>query len=1082
MLQLRGWTVGPWARRTRRAKTAFYSELGDLVREWHGAGKSVVVGGDFNDPLTPGSQLREWAGALNLTDAYTTLKQSHQAEGDTCTYSSGSMGSRIDHLLVSGHLHSDWFSSATTMRTARPAEDPIDHRALTLKGMDWRGWTIAGRLSAQHHRDIQAAQLLNDQERPPPRVEAANEEAYQAMVLLELREPDLEDELSALEHLGGWGVDLWRCKGGEGAERLKVGWQGQLVHEVDWHHHEATHGADVQAVGTPDAQGQTAWWSDWRQAWGRWADEVVDQAEGAATRAEAIVCNALVTGAHNIAPSRAKGGGTPPPRRSRRRRNGWFPGIGQFRRALALVHRMMSCCRTRGRKRIVQLIHRARSNPHLRTWARVDHPQGWSRAHWRVVARRLWRLRESLGREMHGKARSTRRCNISKAVEKRERAFKEGHFRRVLDSVLHRRRGGAPLQVVEDEEGNTHTSPQGVAQTAHDYFDGVFAGAGGQTWFMEAGVGEGVRTYFADTPAGRRAREDGLRGKFHADWSRLPQWCQNLKHMVAFKGPVEELELRQEAFGDLLGPITQQEWDQEWGRKSRYTSGGNTGVRPDMVKGGGAVVHALLRRLYSACLASGTVPDQWRHAIIVAIEKVAGVTRVDKLRPLKLLEVTMKAVVSIVKDRVKRVVEELGLLHPWQMAFRALRYCALPAMGIVAAAEDAMRYKKDLHVVLLDIRKAYDSVIRTVGKGAALRRLGVPLRVVEFLMELDRRNKNTVRTFWSAFTADSVAAFEALRGFPQGSADAPLLWIIFYDMVLTELERRGVGQEVRIDIGRACSRAGGVGAFADDTAVMAETIPQLQRALEILHDVLRVVLLRLAPEKCYHMSMCFDRSARGEGGLLLEEDLISRNQPHRVHIDHVVVPRLEADVGARYLGYWLDLAGDGGDQVAVISRTIDEFTSSVKPACIGTKTLLYLLNHVLAPRVLYPLAVSAVGEADIRGLESKVLAWALKKLGLHYSFPRKLLASPISAGGLGWEPWVHRVTRERIHLAQDLCYHPDPRVRMIWDGMRLRWYQQSLSGRTGLGGARPHQTQTAEAGGGGGGPPPFYPEIVAGAV
>ena len=74
------------------------------------------------------------------------------------------------------------------------------------------------------------------------------------------------------------------------------------------------------------------------------------------------------------------------------------------------------------------------------------------------------------------------------------------------------------------------------------------------------------------------------------------------------------------------------------------------------------------------------------------------------------------------KDRVKKPVERLGLLHSWQMAFRSLRCCALPAMGVVAAAEDAMRYRKDLHVVLLDIRKAYDSVIRTIGKAAALRR------------------------------------------------------------------------------------------------------------------------------------------------------------------------------------------------------------------------------------------------------------------------------------------------------------------------------------------------------------------------
>ena len=97
-----------------------------------------------------------------------------------------------------------------------------------------------------------------------------------------------------------------------------------------------------------------------------------------------------------------------------------------------------------------------------------------------------------------------------------------------------------------------------------------------------------------------------------------------------------------------------------------------------------------MRRVYSAYMRLGVVPDQWREAILVAIEKAAGVLRVDKLRPLKLLEVTMKGVVSILKNRIRRVVESLQLLHRQQMAFRATRYAALSTMGIVGAAEDAI--------------------------------------------------------------------------------------------------------------------------------------------------------------------------------------------------------------------------------------------------------------------------------------------------------------------------------------------------------------------------------------------------------
>ena len=101
----------------------------------------------------------------------------------------------------------------------------------------------------------------------------------------------------------------------------------------------------------------------------------------------------------------------------------------------------------------------------------------------------------------------------------------------------------------------------------------------------------------------------------------------------------------------------------------------------------------------------------------------------DKLRPLKLLEVAQKGVVSIVKGRMRDKLEELGLLHGAQNAFRAERYTGMSTMvALLNAAEAANSYRQDLHVVLLDIRKAYVSVVRTLGKASALRRMGVPAR------------------------------------------------------------------------------------------------------------------------------------------------------------------------------------------------------------------------------------------------------------------------------------------------------------------------------------------------------------------
>ena len=407
-----------------------------------------------------------------------------------------------------------------------------------------------------------------------------------------------------------------------------------------------------------------------------------------------------------------------------------------------------------------------------------------SKAAWRLRLNKIQLICARISKEMHGKARRVKRERISEAIRQREQSYRRMRFRSVLDSVLRRSSGGATLKEVVDKDGHTHKEGSAVKRVATDYFKETFSGAHTNSWYEAPGIGRGVKTYFADTVAGRKAREDGLRGVFHPDWqTTVPDQHKRLMRMVRFKArdDSDDLPSREAWYGDLLRPISEQEWNEEWARKSRLTSGGSSGIRPDMLKAGGHTLHTLLREFYSLSLKLVLVPPQWKRAIIVAIEKVPGVRRVDKLRPLKLLEVTMKGVVSIVKSRLRSKLEDAHLLHRWQQAFRSERRTTLSAVGIVNLIEDAIRYRKDLHLVLIDIKKAFDSVVRTIGKEAALRRLGVPLKVVEYFMELDRGNQSEVRTFWDSILDPEEGddfLFDSLRGFAQGSADAPLLWII----------------------------------------------------------------------------------------------------------------------------------------------------------------------------------------------------------------------------------------------------------------------------------------------------------------
>jgi hypothetical protein len=133
---------------------------------------------------------------------------------------------------------------------------------------------------------------------------------------------------------------------------------------------------------------------------------------------------------------------------------------------------------------------------------------------------------------------------------------------------------------------------------------------------------------------------------------------------------------------------------------------------------------------------------------------------------------------------------------------------------------------------------------------------------------------------------------------------------------------------------------------------------------------------------------------------------------HRVALGGVVIPWVEGDVGLRHLGYWIDMHADGGNQVHRVEKTITEFTKHVRYARVSKPMLLYLVETVLVPRVIYPLTVVGVSASGNRGLEGMVLKWVLSKLGLTTTYSRQLIAMSTDMGGWagsrGWPGWRER--------------------------------------------------------------------------
>jgi hypothetical protein len=564
------------------------------------------------------------------------------------------------------------------------------------------------------------------------------------------------------------------------------------------------------------------------------------------------------------------------------------------------------------------------------------------------------------------------------------------------------------------------------------YFAGVFDNEGQSQWFETE---EHNARVLRDDSAGWALRENMVRG---GDSPTDHPNMVFLTEMVRRKEGADGVEAR---LHDGMAAIGLEEWVKYWSSKGWGKSPGRSGVGSSLLKAAPREIHLALLRLYNACLALKVVPETWRKELISPIPKQPGADRVDLLRPIKLLEVTRKAVCGIIKDRVRAAVEGAKVLDQRQHGGRSGGFSTFSAVASVTRAfEDAIARRLDLHLLSVDIRKAYDTVNRTVGLHLAMRRVGIPEEICEWFMEVGRRNRNLVKCLWEPLgsSEEQRHEFEAKRGFAQGATESPLLWNIFYDMVLSALRAGGCGERVRLATnGLQFDGGSGRAAFMDDLMICERSTGEMDQTVALLYRILTTVGLSLAETKTYHMGLQWQEPpGKTKYELRMHGDwgpsIPGERSADRVYRGANEITRIEVDVGLRELGIWVDGLSDWGEQLQKIRESLDGVLTELARKRIPLELANYLWKAVITPKALYALTVASPPDEEICELEQ----WAWRKFnhqfGVHPSFPRALSRLAPEAGGWGFESWRTQVAKARARLADDLINHSAPEIRRLW--------------------------------------------------
>jgi hypothetical protein len=285
---------------------------------------------------------------------------------------------------------------------------------------------------------------------------------------------------------------------------------------------------------------------------------------------------------------------------------------------------------------------------------------------------------------------------------------------------------------------------------------------------------------------------------------------------------------------DIESDITEEEVRQAMQSLGDRKATGVDNVPAELLKRGGEAVVVTLTLVFNLLLHHEYTPRQWNRGEIVPLLKSPQLdsTSPSSYRPITLLTHVSKVFTSILNSRLTDWCERHGVLHESQGGFRATRSTTDQIFTLHTATQlRAMRDGASSYLCFVDLEKAYDNVWRD-GLWCKLRRVGVRGKVLRVLQQL-------YTDVESRFVVDGryVTPWVPMRkGVRQGCVLSPLLFNIYIDDVLREVDRDGGGIVVRLAdsaSGHAAWSLEQLG-YADDLVLVGGSMVSLQRKVSTL--------------------------------------------------------------------------------------------------------------------------------------------------------------------------------------------------------------------------------------------------------
>lgn len=334
-------------------------------------------------------------------------------------------------------------------------------------------------------------------------------------------------------------------------------------------------------------------------------------------------------------------------------------------------------------------------------------------------------------------------------------------------------------------------------------------------------------------------------------------------------------------------------------KKKLHSAPGEDGMSYRILKGLNLDMKAKVAEMLNEVFLTEEIPERWRKTRIKPIPKLnADPELVSSKRPISLMNVNLKIINAVVKERMEEIVEIKGVLPEGSFGFRKNRSASTCVNYVVNSVKEAKAAKLECLVTFLDISKAFDCV-NTTKLLEILAKMGFPQKLVSWCHTFLKRRVLVLDT------QDGQIEMEVTEGLAQGCSTSPTFFNC-YTAGLHTLNNEN------------CEMV----QFADDLAVIAtgrsleEAEANLNAFLDKLVWLLEELELKVNPAKCAVIPFTRKRTdhlrikLKGHKLELVNTHkylgfTLDRELTHRKHIEEVVrqaakkIPLLKMLAGKR---------------------------------------------------------------------------------------------------------------------------------------------------------------------------------------